>query len=308
MPRLKHPRDELAELARHSTHTFVRALNRVVRAQFNEADRELALANLQTVFAQTMTLADLLGRRRLLLESDVSEHVKGLPDFLFRETAVFPHVQFEEAIRNLTSREPRLAKRDNGTPLWKQVAELYQERHSFALAQSADLQLTQRVQRLIVNFAQRGATLSDAETAISEIGGWTKAYAETVYRTNLSTAYTAGRFSQAQDPDVARVIGAFQYTAAKDSDVRRGRPQDNGENHLAADGLIASTTDPIWDSAAPPSGHNCRCTVRMVPRSELKARGLVDGSGAVRRLLPASFASYRRGKGFGASRARAIYA
>lgn len=303
MTRLKESINELAEFFDNSAITFRKALERVVRSQFDEADRVTALNNLQTVIAETMTLSDLLGRRRLLLE--VAAGTGGtsvtLPPVLFVETPVFPRLTFLEAVRDLTSRGALEGFN------WQQVAELYRTRHAFALARSSDIALTQQVQKAIERFQRRGVTLRGAERVIAEMGDWTTSYAELVYRTNLSTAYTAGRFQQAADPDVAAVIGAFEYSTAGDSDVRSGRPVDSGENHAAANGFVAATTDPIWDTTAPPSGYSCRCTIRMVPRAELVQRDLVSSDGRVERFIPSGFSAYRRHPAFSTSRARQIY-
>lgn len=299
---LKQSVDELAELADNSVASFTKAMRRVIRSQFTESDRESALGNLGTVIAESMTLADLLGRRRLMLElRSFGQDDSGLPRVLFAETPTIPRLTFLQAVRDLTSREP--LKGFN----WRQVAELYQTRQAFALARSADVALTERVQKTIERFLRRGIELRNAERIIADMGGFTRAYAETVYRTNLSTAYSAGRFDQAARPEVAAVIGAFEYVTAKDSDVRRGREEDSGENHMAAHGFIAATTDPIWDTTSPPSGYACRCSLRMVPRDELKSRGLVEASGQITRNIPSGFSAYRRHEAFATSRARSIY-
>lgn len=299
---LRQSVDELAELADNSVESFSRALRRVVRSQLGETDRQAALGHLATVFSETMTLADLLGRRRLMLELRAAGSGPGdLPPVLFAEQPTIPRLTFLEAVRDLTSRAPLEGFN------WRQVAEIYQTRQGFALARSADVALTERVQKTIERFLRQGIQLRNAEKIIAEMGGFTTAYAETVYRTNLSTAYSAGRFDQAARPEVAVVIGAFEYVTARDSDVRRSRPEDSGENHLAAHGFIAATTDAIWDRVAPPSGYSCRCSLRMVPRDELKERRLVEDSGKVKRLIPSGFSAYSRHAAFARSRARAIY-
>lgn len=302
MPRLKSAVDELSQLADNSVVSFTKALRRVIRSQLTGTDRQEALAHLGVVFSESMTLADLLGRRRLMLELRATgEGDSGLPPLLFGQTPIVPKLTFLEAVRDLTSRAP--LKGFN----WRQVAELYQTTQAFAMARSADVALTESVQRTIERFLRRGIQLRNAEKIIAEMGGFTTSYAEVVYRTNLSTAYSAGRFDQASRPEVAAVIGAFEYVTAGDSDVRRSRPEDNRENHLAAHGFIAATTDAIWDTTAPPSGYSCRCSLRMVPRDELKRRGLVDNSGRITRFVPSGFATYQRHPAFARSRARSIY-
>ena len=99
-----------------------------------------------------------------------------------------------------------------------------------------------------------------ASKVIQQLGDFTRSYANTVYRTNLNTAYTAGRFQQAQEPGVRTVLPAMERWEIMDSAVRRGRPIDGPkggtkENHAAAHGLVAATTDPIWNRVASPSGY-----------------------------------------------------
>lgn len=255
--------------------------------------REKALDGLAEVLGETMALADLYGRRRVFLEVDAVERTaySTPPTFLdswpvtsFAGTPLFPRVTFAEALKDLVGREPRLA------PNAELVAELYSTRHAFALARSSELQITERVQKALADLVEQGVTQKKAEAVLQEIGPWTRAYADTVYRTNLNTAYTAGRFQQAADPDVAAVMPAFERFSVRDSNAR--------PNHRAAHGLIAATTDPIWDTAATPSGYGCRCNMRLVSRFELRRRGLLTDAGVVVPFLPPTFGGYHPDKNF----------
>lgn len=82
-----------------------------------------------------------------------------------------------------------------------------------------------------------------------------------IYETNLSTAYSAGRYAQLTDPDM---LDAFPYWRYQHSGSNHPRLQ-----HLAWDGLTLRADDPFWDSHYPPNGWRCGC--RVVPVS---ARGL----------------------------------
>lgn len=296
---LREAIDEELELARRSTRGFEALILDLAAAHAlaRQGARERALGALGELLGETMALSDLLGRRRLLLEADHARARRpdgafsdGEATVMFRATPVVPRVPFEEAVADLVSREPRLA-RDAA-----EVARLYRERHGFALARSIDLKATERAQRFLEEALREGRTIRQAEEVISGLGDWGRAYSETVYRTNLKTAYTAGRFRQAADPDVAGVIGAFEYRARLDADVR--------PNHAAAHGLIASQFDDLWREFSPPLGHNCRCSLRLVDRFELEELGLLDRSGRVRRRLPATFSAAHPDPAFGARRAR----
>lgn len=264
---VKQSRTELDELFAKSRGAFTVQLLDVARAVLKRDDTSDAVARLAKVLTPTLIFSDLLGRRRLLLELDASGSF-----------AVVPVVRMPEAIQTIIEREPRLA----ASAL--EVARVYAE-NGFALAKSAAIEVTKRVQKLLAKGLGENLTLS-----LQRLTGWTRAYSETVYRTNINSAYTAGRFRQAQDPDVAKVIGAFERVSAQDPDVR--------ENHQAAHGLIAAPDDDVWNWAATPSGYNCRCTLRFVPRAELAQRGLIGKGGRVLMRTPANFSSYHPDRGF----------
>lgn len=71
---------------------------------------------------------------------------------------------------------------------------------------------------------------------------------ETIFRTNLNQAYTAGRLAQIEHPDVAPVFQWLQYNAIMDSRVR--------PEHAAMNGKVFRRDDPIWKTWTPPNGFN----------------------------------------------------
>lgn len=244
--RVKNPLDELEELAHNSTALLQRELEPLGRAILRGDDegRARARRRIARLLGQTMTLADLLGRRRLLLEADAigSDIAGDMAPLLFRETPIVPRVDFREALDDLLRREPRLAQTAAA------VAELYQREHAFALARSADLALTEQVRDFLAGGIRAGAPRSAIQEAIARLGDFSRSYAETIYRTNLNTAFTAGRFRQVEEPGVREVIGAFEFQAVNDRDTR--------PNHRAAHGLVASPADTIWETLSPPLGYN----------------------------------------------------
>jgi SPP1 gp7 family putative phage head morphogenesis protein len=280
--------DELGELLDLSTPQFERRMLRLVRVAKYSDDHRRALESLADLIGQTMTLADLIGRKRLLMEADAKRARQTPREFaLLAATPIMPSLQFTQAVEDLVRREPRLARSAAA------VSELYSTQHAFAMARSADLTITTRVQEIIAKAMRDGATVPEGEALVQAAGDFTRAYSETVYRTNTATAYSAGRFRQVFDPDVQEVIGAFAFDAVMDADTR--------PNHAAADGLIAATTDPIWETFAVPIGYNCRCSLRMVDRYELEERGLIV-NGRVQIYRPPNFANAHPDSGFGKGR------
>lgn len=252
-----------------------------------EQTQRVADRLLETV-VDGMTAADLEGR------ADVLRSTPGIDPRGFEEV---PHVPFGEAVKNVTRRNPKLA------PNAQAVAKLYRDGPAFAVAKSMDVTITARVQALVSAFIGEHG---DAKLTVAEIvrqsEDFTAAYAENVLRTNLTTAQTEGMFSQTRDPNIKAVIPAFQLTVIRDSNVRRGRGDDGGENHLAADGLVASVDDSIWMNYAPPFGYNCRCRVVRRTVAWLKRNGLLKEDGTVKRRIPSGIGRFQRHPNFGRSR------
>lgn len=92
---------------------------------------------------------------------------------------------------------------------------------------------------------------------------------KTIYRTNIQTAYMAGRYKEQIDNVENRPY--FQYIAVMD---RRTRPA-----HAQLNGRVFKYDDEFWNSFYPPNGWGCRCRVRVLSDDNLKDRNLgVDSS------------------------------
>lgn len=81
---------------------------------------------------------------------------------------------------------------------------------------------------------------------ISPESSW---YLANVFRTNVQTAYGAGRYEQITDPAVQAARPWVQYRTAGDNRVR--------DSHKALDGLIFESTSSEWQRIAPPNGYQC---------------------------------------------------
>lgn len=87
---------------------------------------------------------------------------------------------------------------------------------------------------------------------------------QTIYRTNLQTAYMAGRFqSQLENIDDRPY---WQYVSIQDG---RTRP-----SHRAMNGKVFRYDDPFWGSFYPPNGWGCRCRVIALSQDNLRKNGI----------------------------------
>jgi SPP1 gp7 family putative phage head morphogenesis protein len=292
---VKSPVDDQLALLHRSASLFTEAMRDVVDAHLaNDVSRErVAVEHLAELIGHTMTLSDLLGRRRTILQyrqmvkrNDPNAGIKGVMTFdaeeVLKDTPI-SRLSFMEAIESLQSRYPETARG------YKEVQRLYQGGRAFALAKHSSLEATRRIQKHIAKLMQSGSTTIQGSRKLftqavkDGMEGWTKAYADVVYRTNLTNSYAAGTVDMARDPDIADVIVGMAYETVGDGLVR--------PNHAAADRFIASTHDPIWKMRGliPPLGYNCRCALRMVDKWEADRKGLLTPSGVMGRQEPRDF-------------------
>lgn len=240
------------------------------------ADARKALGE---AMAATMGAAEIIGARMTL--AAVLRGAKFAAD-----QTIIPNVTFAEALDDFVTRAP-VTVRNAAERTAARIAELYSESRVVAFVRAAEETVTKEAQSFIgralregIGEGEAGARLSMAVERVRELSApWTEGYARMVFRTNVGTAVTAGRFRIAQDQDIKAVVPAFRFDSAGDSDTR--------DNHAAADGIILSVDNPAWNRIAPPLGYNCRCQVSHVTRVELEALGKLRNGVVVEDRIPA---------------------
>lgn len=286
MGRLKTPLDELEELLSRSTVEFKLALDRVARARIGQMvnysgeieEYNDSLENLGNVITATQRLAAVYGQKRLQMEADQRMRRRGLEVARFAaeigdtSTPIIPKVPFEDAIRGILRRDPRLAAG------YQRVSRVYNEGYGFALARSSSMIITEEIQRAIAQSFQTGDRGDITERVIETLGNFDRAYASVVYRTNVTSAYTSGRMIQAEGPDLDEFVVGYEFVAVMDVDTRR--------SHAASHGFIAGKRDPAWLRMAPPKGYNCRCTLEWVDRIEADEKGMLVNGAIPRKNIP----------------------
>lgn len=184
------------------------------------------------------------------------------------ERPAFLNLPFEEAIRLFTER--RLVSPEE----FRRLSDDARTR-AFTATGLASEQVAARAYELLVQALETGSTLDDfaAQLRREEVSlGITPsdpAYVSNVYRTNIASAYGAGRYRQLRSPVVRAARPYVEYRATMDN---RTRP-----SHAALNGVIFSQDDPEWPSFAPPNGFQCRCVVvarSHAPRSVTAASSL----------------------------------
>lgn len=143
----------------------------------------------------------------------------------------------------------------------------------FMVAGAATDDLLADFQKSIRKALESGTTLGtfrEEFDAIVEKHGW--AYngspgwrSRIIYETNLSTAYSAGRYAQLTTPEALAACPYWEYVH---SGSRHPRLQ-----HQAWNGLVLRADDPFWASHYPPNGWRCGCRVRPVSDAGLARMG-----------------------------------
>lgn len=114
---------------------------------------------------------------------------------------------------------------------------------------------------------RKGETLADFQKRIAaaiEAQGWKGYRVENIFRTNMQSAYAAGRYRKMQA--VKKTRPYWQYYAIMD---KRTRP-----SHAVLNGLVYPADHEFWNSNYPPNGFRCRCGVVTLSGRQVEAEGL----------------------------------
>ena len=186
----------------------------------------------------------------------------------------FMRLSFEEALQ---------AFLDRGLVTQAEYREMLAtaRRDSFSAVELASENLVLRARDLIARHLSEGGSLGtfvedlrrgEVNLGVEPATPWAL---ETIYRTNVQSAYGAGRLQQLEHPAVSAARPLVQYRTANDSRVR--------PNHAALEGVVFDrSTDPGWRQYAPPLGFNCRCVLRTVREAETVtlSSDVPEGAGA----------------------------
>lgn len=174
-------------------------------------------------------------------------------------------------------------------------AEVYGEEHrrAFTVAKMMDADMLADVHQAVTRAIERGQTLAQfragLEPMLQKAGWWgiqetedpltgerievklgSPRRLETIFRTNMQSAYAAGQWQQIED----QALDA-PYLLYEAVDDYRTRP-----DHAAWDNTVLPVTDPWWQTHYPLNGWNCRCTVLQLDDADLETFGLKVSSKA----------------------------
>ncbi len=224
--------------------------------------------------AAVNSTADLLGRSRLLEKADRASVWKGRdapPDVPFSTFADSPPGVLatpEAAVAFFTSRRPELSVDPD------RYGEL-QRRQAFGLAASANVFLTQKVQKIIGDAMRANRSVAQAQNAIREalaaagVSPKNPQYSEMVFRTNAMDAFQQGMYEQGRDHDDGdeETFPCWQYLGIDDE--RAG-----ADHRPKFDKYYPRTA--TFSAVRGNRPYNCRCSLKWIDKfdwDELKRGG-----------------------------------
>ena len=274
-------RTELDMLEKDSVAWLDRILREAVVENIkasSRSERDAIQKRLAQALVRQQATADLLGRRRLYIDTQGENKKRSYARYEIPEEETAD--EFLKKMEALT------------TPEAQEIVE--EHRKSLAsfklgatvLAAWVIGKATKAVYKLIRREVKGGLSRDNAESKVIKAlenrdpgVTVTKSYAETVFKTNLNTAYTSARTQEATTPAFRGKVVAWKYVTMEDDRVRH--------NHAAAHDFVAHVTDPVWKKLSPPMGFNCRCVLEEVGLSAAQRAGAAgDGGVAVYKSAP----------------------
>lgn len=150
---------------------------------------------------------------------------------------------------------------------------------AFTVARLATERSIAEVRELLVESVQEGGTLRDFRRRLDEEFDGTPlgaAHLETVFRTSVQAAYSAGQEATLDHPLVGGEFPYLLYSAIHDG---RARPEHLKMEQLGLDGTaVYRRDDPVMQRGRylPPWGYNCRCATTPLTVKEAARRGVKE--------------------------------
>lgn len=148
---------------------------------------------------------------------------------------------------------------------------------AFTIARQNMTEAVEQIHQSLVETLREGPSKRDFQRRVEErlgAGFLSPGHLETVYRTNLASAFSIGQETVMADPIARETLPFARYDSIRDA---RARATHLALETLGLDGTnVYWASDPFWLSFSPPWEFNCRCsktflTVRQAARLGVKA-------------------------------------
>ncbi len=175
-------------------------------------------------------------------------------------------VHFNEAIAWFRERDPITDEE------FDQLVEAERD-FAFHVAGASNADVVKQVWEAIDRAVKDGTPFDDFKDEVGDalVRSWGEEIPgriETIFRTNVQTAYGAGRYQLLTKPAVKKARPYWQFNAIEDSRI--------SDICDACDGTILPADDPWWATHQPPLHFNCRSTIRALTAEEAGDEGVDD--------------------------------
>lgn len=142
---------------------------------------------------------------------------------------------------------------------WQEQLQAIKDK-AFTISKITNADLLQEIQNKLIDALNKGTPYTEFKNELNNIlmnRGYLRKEdgsqwrLDTIYRTNLQSAYMAGRFKQQKE--VAKEFPYWEYVSIVDN-----RTTDSCRN---LNGIVLPANDPFWKTNYPPRHYNCRARV-----------------------------------------------
>ncbi len=151
------------------------------------------------------------------------------------------------------------------------------KQNAFTVTGAANEQAIEKIRDTLQELIEEGPSLRLFREKLSEAIETSRigpGHLETVYRTNIQTAYMQGHDDLASDPIV---VALFPYQEYLPIDDGRVRPEHLALGRLGLSGTgIYRADDPFWDVFTPPWGFCCRCGTNLLTLEAAARKGVKE--------------------------------
>lgn len=161
------------------------------------------------------------------------------------------------------------------------------KRVAFTAARVAGEAAVRKLRDRLAQAVEKGQTLAEFRRVAADAldaSTLTNSQVETLYRTHVGRAMTAGKMKALASPLVRDQFPYLLYTAVHDSRVR---VEHKMMERLGLDETaVYRIDDPVWDEFLPPWAWNCRCEVVPIDKETAAEYGVTEAVEWVRTGIP----------------------
>lgn len=206
-------------------------------------------------FALDLLVSEAIGRNQVLTR------LKGLQSAGFADEDAVPYFSTFEEARNWFVKKKVLSSEE-----YKKLDEELKQ-YAFTVTGLAKTEHTAKILDVLTKAYDEGSSYNGFKKNLTgfreEIAGISETQLQLVYRQNMTSAFSEGRFKQMMQ--AADIFPNWEYVTVGDHRVRPA--------HAAMDGEVRRYDDPFWNAWYPPNGFNCRCVVEVTDK-EPTGRGV----------------------------------